>query len=93
MSLDPVGNSVARVNGSSDHPLLAVIGHIDEIGLLSATSSDKGFLHVVQTGGWDPQILVGQRVEVLTRSGPVGGVVGASRSTCSRQTSARRPSS
>jgi endoglucanase len=76
VTLDAVGNSVARVNGNSDHPLLAVVGHIDEIGLLVSHISDKGFLHVVQTGGWDPQILVGQRVEVLTRSGPVLGVVG-----------------
>jgi len=76
VTLDAVGNSVARVNGNSDHPLLAVIGHVDEIGLLVSHISEKGFLHVVQTGGWDPQILVGQRVEVLTRSGPVLGVVG-----------------
>ena len=27
--------------------------------------SDKGFLHVVQSGGWDAQVLVGQRVEIL----------------------------
>ena len=76
LSVDAAGNSVARVNGNSDHPLLAVIGHIDEIGLLVSHVGDQGFLHVVQTGGWDPQILVGQRVEVLTRSGPVPGVVG-----------------
>jgi putative aminopeptidase FrvX len=76
VSLDAVGNSVARVNGGSDRPLLAVIGHVDEIGLLVSHVNDKGFLHVVQTGGWDPQVLVGQRVEVLTRSGVVGGVVG-----------------
>jgi endoglucanase len=37
---------------------------------------DKGFLHVVGSGGWDPQVLVGQRVQVLTREGPVAGVVG-----------------
>ena len=38
--------------------------------------SDKGFLHVVQSGGWDAQVLVGQRVEILTRDGVVPGVVG-----------------
>ena len=27
-------------------------------------------------GGWDPQILVGQRVELMTRNGPVAGVAG-----------------
>jgi putative aminopeptidase FrvX len=76
VTLDPMGNSVARVNGSGDHPLLAVVGHVDEIALIVSHISDKGFLHVVGSGGWDPQVLVGQRVEVLARSGPVRGVIG-----------------
>ena len=71
-----MGTSVARVNGNSDHPLLAVVGHVDEIALLVSHVSDKGFLHVVGSGGWDPQVLVGQRVQVLTRDGAVDGVVG-----------------
>jgi endoglucanase len=76
VSVDAVGNSVARVGGRSDHPLLAVVGHVDEIALLVSHVSDKGFLHVVGSGGWDPQVLVGQRVEVFTGSGPIPGVVG-----------------
>jgi putative aminopeptidase FrvX len=76
VTLDPMGNSVARVNGSGDHPLLAVVGHVDEIALVVSHISDKGFLHVVGSGGWDPQVLVGQRVEVLARSGRVRGVIG-----------------
>jgi putative aminopeptidase FrvX len=36
----------------------------------------EGQLKVVSSGGWDPQILVGQRVEVLTADGPVSGVCG-----------------
>jgi putative aminopeptidase FrvX len=71
-----MGSSVARVGGRADSPLLAVVGHIDEIALLVSHVSDKGFLHVVRSGGWDPQVLVGQRVEVLTREGPIPGVVG-----------------
>jgi putative aminopeptidase FrvX len=76
VTVDPMGTSVARVNGRSDHPLLAVVGHVDEIALLVSHISEQGFLHVVQSGGWDPQVLVGQRVEVLTRSGPISGVIG-----------------
>jgi endoglucanase len=76
VTVDPMGTSVARVNGRSEHPLLAVVGHVDEIALLVSHISEKGFLHVVQSGGWDPQVLVGQRVEVLTRSGPIAGVIG-----------------
>jgi putative aminopeptidase FrvX len=76
VTLDALGTSVAAVNGRDEHPLLAVVGHVDEIGLLVSHISDKGFLHVVGSGGWDPQVLVAQRVEVLTRSGPVHGVIG-----------------
>jgi putative aminopeptidase FrvX len=76
VTVDAMGNSVARVNGRSDHPLLAVVGHVDEIALLVSHISEQGYLHVVQSGGWDPQVLVGQRVDVLTRSGPIHGVIG-----------------
>src|SRR5215218_6580116 len=63
---DTVGSSVARVKGTADRPLLAVVGHID----------DDGFLWFSGVGGWDPIILVGQRVEIATREGTVTGVVG-----------------
>jgi endoglucanase len=76
VTTDALGTTVARVNGAGDHPLMAVVGHIDEIALLVSHVSDKGFLHVVQSGGWDAQVLVGQRVEILTRDGVVPGVVG-----------------
>ena len=91
MSSDHIGSSVARVNGAGDHPLLAVVGHIDEIALLVSHVSDKGFLHVIGSGGWDPQVLVGQRVEVLTRAAWCQAWSVASPSTCSRARSARRP--
>ena len=76
VSVDAMGTSVARVDGRGEQPLLAVVGHVDEIALLVSHVSDKGFLHVVGSGGWDPQVLVGQRVQVLTRKGPIPGVVG-----------------
>jgi putative aminopeptidase FrvX len=77
VTLDPMGTAVAGVAGrASEHPLLAVVGHIDEIALLVSHVDDKGFLRVVGSGGWDPQVLVGQRVQVLTRGGPLPGVIG-----------------
>ena len=53
-----------------------MVGHIDEIGLLVSHIDDKGFLWFIGVGGWDPVILVGQRVEVLTVGGRIPGVVG-----------------
>lgn len=74
LSADGIGSSVARIGDAS--PLLAVVGHIDEIGLVVRHIDEKGFLWFAPIGGWDPQILVGQRVEVQGREGPVLGVAG-----------------
>ncbi|HEX8206596.1 MAG TPA: M42 family metallopeptidase [Solirubrobacteraceae bacterium] len=73
---DVMGSTVARVPGTGSGPLVAVIGHIDEIGLIVTHIDDEGLLWFGQVGGWDPQILIGQRVEVATREGPIPGVVG-----------------
>src|SRR5918998_4838015 len=73
---DSVGSTVARVKGTGDGPLLAVVGHIDEIGLIVHHIDDDGYLWFAGVGGWDPIILVGQRVEIATREGVVAGVVG-----------------
>ena len=76
VSQDTVGSTVARVRGSGDGPLLAIAGHIDEIGLIVHHIDDDGFLWFTAVGGWDTVVLVGQRLEVLTREGPIPGVVG-----------------
>ncbi len=71
---DGIGSSIARIGDAS--PVLAVVGHIDEIGLVIRHIDEKGYLWFAPIGGWDPQILVGQRVEVQGPGGPVLGVVG-----------------
>ena len=76
VTYDSVGSTVARVKGTAGGPLLAVIGHIDEIGLIVHHIDDDGFLWFTGVGGWDPVILVGQRVQIATRDGVVPGVVG-----------------
>jgi putative aminopeptidase FrvX len=74
LSSDGLGSSIARVGEAS--PLFAVVGHIDEIGLIITHVDEKGFLWFAPIGGWDPQILVGQRVAVRGKGGIVPGVVG-----------------
>ena len=74
LSADGIGSSIARIGDGG--PLLAVVGHIDEIGLAITHIDEKGFLYFTPIGGWDPQVLVGQRVEVRGREGIVPGVVG-----------------
>jgi endoglucanase len=71
---DSLGSSIARIGEAE--PLVAIIGHIDEIGLIVTHIDEKGFLWFESIGGWDPQVLVGQRVHVRGRDGLVPGVVG-----------------
>jgi putative aminopeptidase FrvX len=73
---DTLGSSVARVPGTGDGPSLAVLGHIDEIGLMVTHVDDHGFASMLQVGGVRAEVLIGQRVEVVTRKGRVPGVVG-----------------
>src|ERR671937_2327949 len=72
---DTMGSSVARVRGSRGGPFLAVLGHIDEIGLIVTHVDEKGFLYFRGVGGWTGEVLRGQRVELITREGRVSGVV------------------
>jgi endoglucanase len=74
LSYDGIGSTIARVGEAE--PLVAIVGHIDEIGLIITHVDEKGFLWFESIGGWDPQILVGQRVEVRGRDGIVPGVAG-----------------
>jgi putative aminopeptidase FrvX len=73
---DRVGSSVARVPGTADGPSLAIVGHIDEIGLHVSHIEDEGYLRFGEVGGWDPVVLVGQRVTLATGNGDVTGVIG-----------------
>jgi putative aminopeptidase FrvX len=65
-----------RVKGTPDGPTVALVGHIDEIGLAVTHIDDKGFLFFRGLGGWLPEVLLAQRVEVLTRDGHIPGVIG-----------------
>lgn len=73
---DVMGNSFARVAGTGEGPTIAILGHADEIGLIVTDIDDQGFLRFSGVGGWDPQVLVGQRVVLVTRDGELPGVVG-----------------
>ncbi len=80
VSTDVVGTPLAHVSARHGFekapPRLMVMGHIDEIGLIVTHIDDEGCLWFRAVGGWDAQILVGQRVVLDTSDGTVTGVVG-----------------
>jgi len=72
---DNIGSSYARVPGTAGGPRLVIAGHIDEIGLHVTHIDKDGYLRFGQVGGWDPSVLIGQRVRLHTRDGDVIGVI------------------
>jgi putative aminopeptidase FrvX len=77
VSTDIMGSVVARVPGTTaGAPSLVVVGHIDEIGLMVTHIDDDGFLRFTGVGGWDAQVLISQRLELITKSGTLPAVVG-----------------
>src|SRR6185503_17689069 len=75
VSSDVAGNSIAEVNPGGS-PTIMLDGHIDEIGVIVQYIDDDGFVYLSTIGGWDPQVLVGQRIRFLTRGGEVLGAIG-----------------
>ncbi|MGI8975825.1 MAG: M20/M25/M40 family metallo-hydrolase [Thermomicrobiales bacterium] len=72
---DIAGNSWAS-NRDGDGLHIVIEGHIDEIGLIITSIDDNGFLWIDRIGGWDDQVVVGQRIMIDGRNGPVTGVIG-----------------
>ncbi|MDP8938760.1 MAG: M42 family metallopeptidase [Actinomycetota bacterium] len=72
---DRMGNSFATI-GEGGSPRIMLSGHIDEIGLMVTHVDEQGLLYFTGVGGWDSQVLVGQRVLMQTKNGQVPGVIG-----------------
>ena len=69
---DVHGNVIDVKNHNA--PLRVMLaGHSDQIGLIVQHIDDEGFLYIREIGGWDPQMLIGQRMTVWTDGGPVPG--------------------
>ncbi len=68
------GNVIAVKNpGAMLRVMLA--GHCDQIGMLVQYIDGEGFIYAQPIGGWDAQVLIGQRMTIWTSSGPVPGII------------------
>src|SRR6516162_6678062 len=68
------GNVIAALNPAGS-PRIMLAGHCDQLALMVEHIDSDGFLYVHPMGGWDMQILLGQRLCVWTKTGPVPAVV------------------
>ena len=79
VSSDTLGTSFARVRAAEGAPTLAVVGHIDEIGVLVTNIEDNGLLSFTTIGGISPEALNAQRVTLMTRNGPLPAAIARKR--------------
>ncbi|MEX0714826.1 MAG: M42 family metallopeptidase [Pirellulales bacterium] len=75
VTTDLHGNVIAVKNPEARLRVMFA-GHVDQIGMLVQYIDGEGFLYAQPIGGWDPQVLVGQRMTVWTASGPLPAVIG-----------------
>jgi endoglucanase len=77
MITDNLGSVAGVKIGKQGGPRIMIAGHLDEVGWMVTMITDKGFLKLQPVGGWWSQVMLAQRVKVITRKGNLTGVVGS----------------
>ncbi|QDI91099.1 M42 family peptidase [Salicibibacter halophilus] len=77
VTTDNLGSLIAKKTGKEGGPKVMVAGHLDEVGFMVTQIDDNGFLKFQTLGGWWEQVMLAQRVNVLTKKGTIVGVIGS----------------
>ncbi|MEH7748360.1 M42 family metallopeptidase [Neobacillus drentensis] len=77
LTTDGLGSLIAKKVGKEGGPKIMVAGHLDEVGFMITQIDDKGFLRFQPVGGWWGQVMLAQRVTIVTRKGDVTGIIGS----------------
>lgn len=73
---DVLGNVIGLKRGKGQKKVM-LAAHMDEIGFLVKHIEKEGFLRIEPLGGFDPRVLLAERVLVHTSGGDLPGVVGS----------------
>ncbi|HTM58377.1 MAG TPA: M42 family metallopeptidase [Candidatus Udaeobacter sp.] len=74
---DKLGSFICEKKGSASTPRVLLAGHLDEVGFMVKSVTKDGFIKFLPLGGWWGHVVLGQRLRIHTRRGPVLGVVGS----------------
>jgi endoglucanase len=77
VSRDRLGSFICEKVGDPKGPRIMLAGHLDEVGFLVKSVTKEGFVKFLGLGGWWGHVVLGQRLVIQTRMGPVVGVVGS----------------
>ncbi|PLT32244.1 M42 family metallopeptidase [Bacillus sp. V5-8f] len=74
---DKLGGVFGVKKGDVSGPRILVAGHMDEVGFMVTSITENGMIRFQPLGGWWSQVLLAQRVQIITDNGPIIGVVGS----------------
>lgn len=74
---DHLGSLIAKKSGDENGPKIMVAGHLDEVGFMVTRIDKDGFLYFQTIGGWWNQVMLAQRVTIMTKEGNLTGVIGS----------------
>jgi len=70
---DNLGGVFGVRNGEG--PRVMAAGHMDEVGFMVTQITESGLLRFQPLGGWWNQVVMAERVHIMTSGGPVIGVI------------------
>ncbi|MDP5272660.1 M42 family metallopeptidase [Chengkuizengella axinellae] len=73
---DRLGSIFGVIRGDEAGPRVMVTGHLDEVGFMVTKITDNGMIRFQPLGGWWSQVLLAQRMQIITKTGPVIGYIG-----------------
>ncbi len=73
-TVDNIGNLIVEI-GHKDESI-ALMAHMDEIGLMITSITPDGSLTFRKMGGFDDRLLLGAHLDVVTEKGIIDGVIG-----------------
>ena len=76
VTIDPIGNVIARKKGDRPGPAVLLTAHMDEVGFIVKKIEANGLLRFEKLGGNDDRILLAQPVTVMGANGEIPGVIG-----------------
>ncbi|MBS4222793.1 M42 family metallopeptidase [Lederbergia citrea] len=74
---DRLGGTFGVKRGNPEGPTVMVAGHMDEVGFMVTNITENGMIRFQTLGGWWSQVLLAQRVHIVTENGPIDGVIGS----------------
>ncbi|MFC0473211.1 M42 family metallopeptidase [Halalkalibacter kiskunsagensis] len=88
---DRLGSVFGVKRGVENGPKVMVAGHMDEVGFMVTSITKNGLIRFQTLGGWWSQVLLAQRVQIMTVNGPVIGVIGSTPPHLLEETQRRKP--